>query len=153
MSDMSDRILASIKRKGISYTELAEKTGIPKSAIHRYATGDTEKISTTRIAQLAKALDVSIGYLTGWEDEAPTEPTADYYESIGVAARMRPTTPTVTAEGILSQLQSLERQLKTQVEMTPREQRLVNDFRMLPKSAQDRVFSYIDGLLDRLEGK
>ena len=87
------------------------------------------------------------------KDEAPREPTVEDYERIGVAARMRPTTPTVTADSILSQLQSLERQLKTQVSLTAREQKLIDDFRVLPKSAQSKLLAYMDGLFDRLEGK
>lgn len=155
MSEISKRILAAIEKKGITYAELAEKTGIPKTALHRYATGDTEKIPTSRIPLLAKALDVSIGYLTGWEEEAPAEPTPEYYESIGVAARMRPQlrqeTP-VTLDSMISQMQSLQRQLADQVKYTPQEQRLVNMFRELPRSMQSKVITYMNGLLDRLEG-
>ena len=43
-------------------------TGIPKSAIQRYATGETEKIPLDRLELLAQALGISSAYLMGWED-------------------------------------------------------------------------------------
>ena len=73
MSDISDRLLAEIERKGYSYGELARLTGIPKSAIQRYATGETGKIPMDRIESLAKALNVTPEYIMGWENKK--EPT------------------------------------------------------------------------------
>ena len=67
MSELSNRILALLEEKGLSYGELAEMTKIPKSALQRYATGETEKIPLPRIEAIAKALDVSSAYLIGWE--------------------------------------------------------------------------------------
>lgn len=67
MSDISNRLLSLIMENGTSYGELSEKTGIPKSALHRYATGETEKIPITRIEQMAKALHSSAAYIMGWE--------------------------------------------------------------------------------------
>lgn len=49
MSDYSARILPLIEQKNVSYSELAKMTGIPKSALQRYATGETEKIPLDRI--------------------------------------------------------------------------------------------------------
>lgn len=66
MSDLSNRILALLEEKGLSYGELAEMTKIPKSALQRYATGETEKIPLPRIEAIAKALGVSSAYLIGW---------------------------------------------------------------------------------------
>ena len=67
MSDLSNRIIRLIEENGLSYGELAELTGIPKSALQRYATGETEKIPLPRIATIAKALGVSSAYLIGWD--------------------------------------------------------------------------------------
>jgi repressor LexA len=61
-------LLDLIKKENISYGELSIKTGIPKSAIQRYAIGETEKIPLTRIELLAKALGVTPQYLAGWDD-------------------------------------------------------------------------------------
>ena len=69
MSELSTRILALIEQKDLSYGELADLTGIPKSALQRYATGSTEKIPLPRIEVIAKALGVSSAYLIGWAPE------------------------------------------------------------------------------------
>lgn len=45
MSEISDKILNLIEEKNISYGELSKISGIPKSALQRYATGKTNKIS------------------------------------------------------------------------------------------------------------
>ncbi len=70
MSICSDRILNAIRDKGYSYNELAAITGIPKSALQRYATGETEKIPVSRIEAIASALHCSPEYLLGWTDDA-----------------------------------------------------------------------------------
>lgn len=67
-NNISERIKKAIEGKGISYQALQEKSGIPKSAIQRYASGDTEKLPIDRVVKIAKALSVSPGYLMGWED-------------------------------------------------------------------------------------
>ena len=40
---VSERLRAQIELCGLSYGELADKTGLAKSALHRYATGQTDK--------------------------------------------------------------------------------------------------------------
>lgn len=69
MSERSQKILNLINKSGLSYGELAKITGIPKSALQRYATGETEKIPIDRIELLAKALNCTAAYLMGWEKE------------------------------------------------------------------------------------
>lgn len=69
MSDISTKLHESIQRAGYSYGELAKLTGIPKSAIQRYATGATPKIPMDRLQQLAKVLNVSAQYLMGWDEK------------------------------------------------------------------------------------
>ena len=68
MSDISKRILDIILSKEISYGELSDRTGIPKSALQRYATGETEKIPIDRLQIIAKAIGTTTAYLMGWED-------------------------------------------------------------------------------------
>lgn len=77
MSDISQKLFDRIQAKGYSYGELAKMTGIPKSAIQRYATGVTPKIPMNRLQLLADALNVSAQYLMGWEDQPPAEPEKD----------------------------------------------------------------------------
>lgn len=68
MSDISNRILDIILTKEISYGELSERTGIPKSALQRYATGQTEKIPIDRLEKIAAAIGTTATYLMGWAD-------------------------------------------------------------------------------------
>lgn len=68
MSAISTKLLTLITSKDLSYGELSKTTGIPKSALQRYATGKTEKIPLDRIKLLSLALNVTSAYLMGWED-------------------------------------------------------------------------------------
>lgn len=72
MSKISERILEVIKQKNISYGELSKLTDIPKSALQRYATGETEKIPLDRLEKIALVLGVSAEYLMGWDEDAPS---------------------------------------------------------------------------------
>ena len=74
-TDMAIRILKSMSEKNVSYGELSSMTGIPKSALQRYATGATEKIPLPRVELIAKALNISAAYLMGWEDSSETIPS------------------------------------------------------------------------------
>ena len=65
---VSKRLLSTIEEKGMSYGEVAKLTGIPKSAVHRYSTGETAKIPIDRIESMANVLGVSAAYLMGWDN-------------------------------------------------------------------------------------
>lgn len=73
MSDISKRILDIITAKEISYSELSDRTRIPKSALQRYATGETEKIPINRLEAIAKAIGTTPAYLMGWESSPDAE--------------------------------------------------------------------------------
>ena len=77
MSEISRRLHESIRAKGYSYGELSKLTGIPKSAIQRYATGGTPKIPMDRLQILAGVLGVSVQYLMGWEEEEEKDPAPE----------------------------------------------------------------------------
>lgn len=66
MTEVSKRLLALIAKRDMTYAELAEKTGIPKSALQRYATGETAKIPLNRMGVIAEALGTTPSYLLGW---------------------------------------------------------------------------------------
>lgn len=72
MSATAKRILDLMEEKSLSYAELSLMTGIAKSALQRYATGQTAKIPIDRLERIAAALETNAGYLIGWED-APSE--------------------------------------------------------------------------------
>lgn len=54
----------------MSYGDLSKLTGIPKSALQRYATGTTEKLPLPRLEAIAAALHLSTAYLMGWDEDA-----------------------------------------------------------------------------------
>lgn len=68
---VSDRIRAKMNELGLSYGEVSAATGLAKSAVHRYATGSTDKVPTEALEKLAHVLGVTPAYLTGWEQERP----------------------------------------------------------------------------------
>ena len=77
MNDIAIRILKAMSEKKISYGELNKATGIPKSALQRYATGETDKIPLDRLEMIADALGVSAEYLIGWENAPAPQISAD----------------------------------------------------------------------------
>lgn len=68
MSIQSQRLTETIRKSNLSFGDLAKMTGIPKSAVHRYASGETDKIPLDRMELLAKALNCDPAYLIGWVD-------------------------------------------------------------------------------------
>lgn len=68
MSAISDRLLPYFEKSGMSYSDLSEMTGVPKSALQRYCTGATENIPLDRLKKIAIALEAPVTYLLGWED-------------------------------------------------------------------------------------
>ena len=73
MSDITQRLNDLIVSSRMSYGDLAKLTGIPKSALQRYATGATEKIPINRLEKIAEVLNSSAASLLGW-DEVETVP-------------------------------------------------------------------------------
>lgn len=65
---ISERLKEAIKNSKCSYYELEKKTGIPKSAIQRYATGNTDKLPADRIEKIAKATGCPLSYILGTEE-------------------------------------------------------------------------------------
>lgn len=68
MNDIASRIFDAMQKRNLSYGELSALTGIPKSALQRYATGETGKIPLDRIEAIAKATHVTAAHLLGWKD-------------------------------------------------------------------------------------
>lgn len=68
MNERAYRISKAIEDAKLSYGELSKITGISKSALQRYATGETEKIPIDRLELIARATDVSAAYLMCWSD-------------------------------------------------------------------------------------
>ena len=79
MNIISQRIYQAIKQADLSYGELAKTTGIPKSALQRYATGETETINIDRIKAIADATGVKPEWILNWIDidDEPEQLTPD----------------------------------------------------------------------------
>lgn len=64
----STRIKEAIEKSGLTLMEMQSKTGISKSAIQRYASGETDKIPVEAVKLIAKATGVSAMYLMEWDN-------------------------------------------------------------------------------------
>lgn len=91
MIDRAERISNAIKLKGLSYAELERITGVSKSALQRYASGETKKIPVDVLESIAAATGVTAKYLMGWEEDSNI--SAIYKKSI----RMIPVFESVSA--------------------------------------------------------
>lgn len=54
---------------GKTLRDVAEDIGVRHQTIHRYENGAIEKIDTTTIEKLARAVQCSPAFLMGWQDE------------------------------------------------------------------------------------
>ena len=72
MNDEEKLIIERIKKRrlelGMSYQELADKTGLSKSTLQRYETGGISNIPLSKLNILAKALKISPLYIIGIEN-------------------------------------------------------------------------------------
>lgn len=67
---VASRIYECVQNSQLSYGELAKITGIAKSAIHRYATGQVQKIPKENIEKIANTTGVTVRWILGL-DELP----------------------------------------------------------------------------------
>ena len=117
MSEISNRILALIQDLNISYGELAAMTKIPKSALQRYATGETEKIPLNRLEAIAQALHTDPAYLMGWVDDPQRRGVAfaieadSPEEAITQAARARFNDPSISKKKAAQMFETSELEL------------------------------------------
>lgn len=67
--DISLRIKQAIEKSGLTLLQLEKETGISKSAIQRYTSGNTSKIPIEAVTKIAKATNTAPDYLLGWTSE------------------------------------------------------------------------------------
>ena len=72
MSVYGDRIKAARLEKGWSQKRLADECGTNQQTIQRYESGANEPQSSY-IARISRALGVTVSYLLGMDNDAPTE--------------------------------------------------------------------------------
>ena len=71
-SEIVDIIISEKDKKGLSLSELARRTGIAKSAMSRYL-NKTRMFPLNRAQDFANALDISVDYLLGYNEEQMNE--------------------------------------------------------------------------------
>ena len=76
--DTGKRIKARRKQLHISAESLASMIGVAPTTVYRYESGDIEKVGSTVLEAIAKALRTTPAFLMGWESdgdvEKPNEP-------------------------------------------------------------------------------
>lgn len=102
--NISSRIRTAILNSGLSYIELEKKTGIAKSSLQRYASGNTKKIPIDAVEKIAAATGYSTSYLMGWESETDNLPSnmtpIDEMNKIPLVGRIACGTPILAEENI-----------------------------------------------------
>lgn len=81
MEEWARRLLELYKNSGVSHREIAKATGIPKSAVQRYLTGETDNIPLDRIKKLAAYFGVTAEYILDWEPDPEEKLMAELRES------------------------------------------------------------------------
>ena len=74
MDNIQQRLLDAFEASGLTYDELAKRTNLPKSALHRYFNGETEKIPIDRFQAICRELHLDARELLGWKDDHPDDP-------------------------------------------------------------------------------
>lgn len=74
LTELIEKIKLRRLELGLSYQELSDLTGINKSTLQRYETGFIKKVPINQVQIIAKALNVTPGYLMGWEMITKTKP-------------------------------------------------------------------------------
>lgn len=64
----SQMIKELVESSPFTYAELEKKTGISKSALQRYSSGNTKKIPIEAIEKIASALGISAAFILGWDN-------------------------------------------------------------------------------------
>ena len=68
LTELIEKIKLRRLELGLSYQELSDLTVINKSTLQRYETGFIKKVPINQVQIIAKALNVTPGYLMGWEN-------------------------------------------------------------------------------------
>ena len=66
---IAKQLSEAFESSGLSYGDLSERTGIAKSALHRYLAGDTKKIPVDRLNDICNALGINPREVVGWSEE------------------------------------------------------------------------------------
>ncbi len=70
--EIAEKLRKAFEDSPYSYGELSKVTGIPKSALQRYITGDTSKIPMDRLRLICDRLGLDAAELLGWDESEKT---------------------------------------------------------------------------------
>lgn len=65
--EIAKKLNDAFEASGLSYGDLSERTGLAKSALHRYLSGDTKKIPIDRMTAICNAIGLDAKEVLGWE--------------------------------------------------------------------------------------
>ena len=69
MSILSERFMQIVNARNLTVRMVAEDTGFSRSTVHRYLSGEQEKVPLSFVQAFARAYDVDVAYLVGWTDD------------------------------------------------------------------------------------
>lgn len=72
---IGERIKKLREEKNITVDKLAELIGKNRATIYRYESSEIEKLPTSVLEPLCKALGTTPAYIMGWDDKTPEQAT------------------------------------------------------------------------------
>ena len=73
-----EKIKALRAERGLTLEQVGERVGVGKSTVRKWESGQIANMRCDKIAPLAKALDVSSGYLMGWDETTDSKEGAHH---------------------------------------------------------------------------
>ena len=99
MDDIASLVRERKQNLGLSYQDLANRTGMTKSTLQRYASGEIKNIPLSRLRSLATALEISENQIIGVESPFSLHDSPDWSEPLvsAYASAVRPKQDAVCA--------------------------------------------------------
>jgi len=101
-----ERIRTCRKQAHMSAETLAKRCGLSPATIYRYENGEIGKIGTEKLGAIAEALNTTLTYLMGWDEEVPPLPPDAYpvdlsqYRRIPILGRIAAGLPIYAEENL-----------------------------------------------------
>ena len=87
--DIGEKIKLRRKELNMSADDLAQCVGKDRSTIFRYENGDIDNMSIALLQPIAEALDISVGYLLGLEEDNNSAITDDIVKKSQLGAKIK----------------------------------------------------------------
>lgn len=142
---MAQKIKELRQERGLTLEQVANVVGVGKSTVRKWETGMIANMKRDKIAALAQALGTSPAYLMGWEDEDEENPhelkLVTAFDKLSVDNQI---VVSNWVEDLASEdspelnLQLFaEKNSPDQIELTEREKKILEVFRLIPVEQQD----------------